>query len=415
MNIHFIGIRGVSMARLADFCRRSGASVSGSDKTLSGHSADNVRGADLVVYTGAVGADNPERAEAARLHIPTLSRAELLGRIAAEFPCSVGVAGCHGKTTTTALIGHALTPPAPEVHVGGDCAFPAGSGIFVTEACEYQRSFLQLKPSIAVVLNVALDHTDCYRDIDDAYAAFYAFAASAGKRIVNGDDRYCRMLPDAVTFGLNERCTYRAADVRTRGGLSFDLLVRGRYVLTARLPLVGRHNVYNALAAFAVADTLGVPPARALLGMCAFHGVGRRFERVGTACGAAVYTDYAHHPDEIAATIAAAREQTDGRLIAVFEPHTYTRTQAFLSGFVDVLAAADEVALAPVYAAREEPIPGVCSSAIGLGLQRRGCRAAVFDTYCALNDYVRSIARPNDLILYLGAGSIDTAAQNLCE
>lgn len=412
MRVHFIGINGVSMRRLADICRRRGDRVTGSDLTLNGHEAENVRGADLVVYTGAIAEDNPEIAEAKRLHIPLISRARMLGAVAASYPLSVGIAGCHGKTTATALTGYALRARDPEVHVGGDCEFPAGTGLFVTEACEYKRSFLELKPDVAVILNIGLDHTDCYRDIDDIFAAYRTFALSAGTRIVNGDDAYCRWIPHAVTFGLGEGCRYRAVNVFDGDGLAFDLLTDGCRRLSARLPLAGQHNVYNALAAFAVADVAGVDLRQALCDMQIFPGVKRRFERVGEMAGAAVYTDYAHHPTEITAALASARKRTAGRVIAVFEPHTYTRTQTFAAQFADALSAADAVVLAPIFAAREAPLPGVCSQSIWLGLKNR-TPSACFDTYCDVNAYVRASVRPGDTVIYLGAGTINQAAESL--
>lgn len=414
MKIHFVGIRGVSMSRLADICRRRGDTVTGSDLAAGGHRAENVHGADLVVYTGAAAADNPELAEARRLHIPTIERARMLADIAASYPLSIAISGCHGKTTATALTGCALAVRSPEVHVGGGCDFPPGAGVFVTEACEYRRSFLALRPDIAVVLNVGLDHTDCYRDIDEIFDAYRTFALSAGTRIVNGDDAYCRAIPGAVTFGTGENCDYRAVNVTSGRELSFDLLRGGRRILSARLPLVGKHNAYNALAAFAAADAAGAKPAEALIGMQTFTGVKRRFERVGEAAGAAVYTDYAHHPTEIEAALTAARALCRGRIIAVFEPHTYTRTAAFAAQFAEALCAADSIVLAPVYAARETPIAGVCAQSIWLELRRRHRPAAVFDTYCEINRYVTDIVRQGDLVLYLGAGSIDKAARDIC-
>lgn len=402
------------MSRLAELCRRRGDIVTGSDILTGGHCADNVRGADLVVYTGAAADDNPELAEARRLGIPTVSRAKMLSSLASEYPKCAGIAGCHGKTTATALTGFAISSLGPEVHMGGGCDFPHGSGVFVTEACEYKRSFLELKPDIAVVLNVGLDHTDCYADIGEIFDAYRAFALSAPLRIVNGDDAYCRCIEGAATFGRGENCAYRAVNVCCGRDLSFDLIVRGRYETAALLPLRGGHNVYNALAAVAVADALGVPPVRACLDMKAFKGVDRRFEYVGNLRGAEVYTDYAHHPDEIKASLETARSICRGKVIAVFEPHTYTRTASFADGFATALCLADEVVLAPIYAAREKPVTGVCSQSIWLKMRERCRNAVCLPTYCEINAYVRSGAGEGDLVIYLGAGTINRAAAQLC-
>lgn len=418
MRIHFIGICGVSMKRLADICARRGYQVTGSDLALNGHDAQNVHGADMVVYTAAA-ENNVELLEARRLGIPVLSRAQMLDRVAKGFSRSVAIAGCHGKTTAVGFAGCAAAALNPEIHIGGDVDYDCrgGDDLFITEACEYRRSFLTLTPDVAAVLNVDLDHTDCYRNMAEVFDCFSAFTLNATRcALVNGDDPYCRRLAarNVVTFGLGN-CDYRAEGVSTVYGRPCFTLCHDDDHIPMQLKVVGRHNVYNALCAVAAAHICGVPLLRAAEDAAAFSGVKRRFERLGQTNGAQIYTDYAHHPNEIAATVKTARDCGAKRVIVVFEPHTYSRTAALADRFADALSLADEVILTPIFAAREAPMQGVTSQNIWLQLEKNGKRAVCLDAYCAVNAYLYPRLQEGDFVLYTGAGTIDRAARSLLE
>ncbi len=408
MNIHFIGCLGASMSALADLTRSFGHNVTGSDRNLFGHDPKNIEGKDLVVYTNAVKDDNPELAAARRAKIKTVERAQYLADIAKNYSESVAVAGCHGKSTTTAMTGAALYSLDPTVHVGAaDASKIGGTRVFVTEACEYNRSFLKLSPTVAAVLNVAYDHPDCYkteRELEESYARFISNAETA---VVNGDDEFLSKF-DCLKFGCGGDNFYRAENIATENGLrSFDFYAGKKNSARVELSIHGAHNVYNALAAMSIAHILGVPPSSAAEGVKSFRGIARRFEYRGYAHGKAVYTDYAHHPDEIAATIASARELYDS-VTVVFQPHTYSRTAALYKETADSLSAADTVILAPIFAAREKPIVGVSSALIADALLSHGKTATLASS---IEDAAKLAALPgDDAVIFTGAGDIDKAA-----
>lgn len=407
MRIHFIGIDGVSMRALADLAKSRGHKVSGSDMRGEGHCARNVDGAELVVYTNAVPPDNCELQRARELGIPAIERAEYLANVAKKFGTAVAVAGCHGKSTATAMLGEALRAYSPTVHVGAKGASRIGGGrFFITEACEYKRSFLKLNPDIGVVLNVGYDHPDCYGDREQVEDAFKAFANQCKTLIVNGDDPLCAALSDrAATFGLSKNCAYRAENVSDGGARSFTYAHDGRRI-KVNLSVVGMHNVYNALAALAAADKAGVPLFQAVQGISHFTGIPRRFERKGIACGKTVFCDYAHHPDEIKATIAAARELFPSVAI-VFQPHTYSRTAALEDEFVDALNGADTVVFAPIFAAREKNICGASSHSLCRKLVERKQKTFCFDTFAEIISFCKTINEK--ALVFMGAGDIDVA------
>lgn len=423
MRIHFIGCNGVSMRELMQLERDRLNTVTGSDAALEGHDPKNVHGADLVVYTCAVGEDNVELSEAKRLGIPTIERAELLGQLAATYSSVIAIAGAHGKTTATGMTAAAMHSVFPTVHIGGElnpfgsARCRQGSGCFITEACEYRRSFLKLKPDIGAVLNVDLDHTDYYRDFGDIHSAYSEFAARCGVILVNSDDKgsvYLNNGASKYTFGLNGLAYFRGENIRPEDGnaYSFDFKAGEKKVCRICTPQPGFHNIYNALCAAAIAVLYGLSPEEAARNICSFKGVKRRFERVGHLCGATVVSDYAHHPKEIRATLSNAAKCTSGKVYAVFQPHTYTRTKSLETDFVRALKGADEVALLPVFPARETPIVGVTAHNIVLGLQREGIKAVHVDTFCAALDYLRSRVRKGDMVLFLGAGDIDCLARS---
>lgn len=408
MKIHFVGINGVSMRALADLVASRGHTVSGSDAGLGGHAAHNVDGCDLVVYTNAVPKDNCELARARRLGIPIIERAAYLGEISHTYDKVIAVAGCHGKSTATAMLGAAFETRDPTVHVGVAGSSKVGSNkYFITEACEYRRSFLKLKPDVGIILNIKYDHPDFYRNNDELLGAYAAFAAQCKTLIVNGDDDACAFLrKDAFTFGTSERCDYRAVDIKTENGYRSFTLAGGRFPAIS-LSVAGGHNVYNALAALAAAKLCGLAASECVPKLNAFCGIPRRFERKGLAFGKTIFTDYAHHPDEIAATIKTAREIFPS-VAVVFQPHTYSRTQSLMDGFVKALSLADTVVVAPIFAAREQPIDGVSSHSLCRELLKQKENAYCFDTFSEIVSFCKSLKEKT--VIFTGAGDIDKAA-----
>jgi UDP-N-acetylmuramate--alanine ligase len=444
---HFVGIGGAGMSGIAEVLAEYDVTVSGCDLALGeatgrlvelgvpvarGHDPAHLEGVDLVVVSSAVGADNPEVVEARRRGIAVVRRAEMLAELM-RLKYGVAIAGTHGKTTTTSLVGALLTEAGldPTVIVGGRLRV-SGTGArlghsdyMVVEADEFDRSFLSLAPILAVVTSVDADHLDTYRDLAEIEDAFLAFASRVpffGQVILCADDPHAAaLLPRlaghrVLTYGLAEGCDLRAAGLETRpAGSRFTLHHRVHGDLGAiEIPLPGLHNVRNALAAIGVALALGVPipvVARALAG---FGGVHRRFERLGTFQGAEVVDDYAHHPTEVAATLAAARQVYPRRTLhAVFQPHLYTRTRDLAQDFGRALLAADHALVTDVYPSRERPIAGVTGE-----LVVEAARALGHGRVESVPDWREAPARlaavgEGDVVLTLGAGDIYRLARRL--
>ncbi len=384
-HVHLVGIGGAGMSAIARVLVERGETVSGSDQTKSafaealealgvtihyGHAPENITGADLVVATSAVGDDNPEIAAARRSGVRVLRRQEFLGELTSGFQ-AVAIAGTHGKTTTTGLIAWILDQAglAPSFIVGGligdfGTNARAGAGkVFVIEADEYDRAFLGLRPSVAVVTNVEYDHPDSYTTVEAYRRAFAEFAGLVTDLlVVCQDDPVASKLASAgaarVTYGVDQAADWRAEDVRgnAAGGDDFLVLRHGELLGLVRNRLPGLHNVRNTVAALAVADHMGVSFSQAREAVTEFRGVGRRFEVVGEVAGVTVVDDYAHHPSEIRATLAAARERfPHAEIWAVFQPHTYSRTRALMSEFAAAFGGADHVIVTDIFASREKP------------------------------------------------------------
>jgi len=388
--IHMAGIGGAGMSPLAEVLMSRGHCVTGSDRAVSdstrhletlgikvqcGHEPSLIKGADLLVYSSAVGDDNLERVYADQNGIPAMRRAEVLGDVMRS-NFTICVSGTHGKTTTTSLVGTVLTDAniSPMVLVGGmlretgSHAIVGKGGVIVAEADEYDRSFLAMYPSIAVITNIEADHLDCYRDIDDIKDAFVQFTERTpfdGAVIACIDDDGVRdILPrirrTTVTYGVDEQADYRAVGIKFENvKTSFNVVHKNKQSGAAYIGLHGLHNVRNALAALAVACETGIEFEKAALGIAKFRGVKRRFEVTGEVGGITVVDDYAHHPSEIRATLEAARGMCGGRIVVVFQPHLYTRTRDFMEQFASSLSMADTVIVTGIYKAREEPITGV--------------------------------------------------------
>ena len=443
--VHFVGVGGVGQNAIARVLLEAGYPVSGSDLKDSettrdlerlgatihvGHRAEQVEGAGLVVISSAVPADNPEVVRARELGVPVVKRAEFLGELT-RHRRSVCVAGTHGKTTTSAMIGLALVAGGldPTVLVGGVVPALGTGGRFgrgehlVAEADEFDGSFLRFAPSIAVVTNVEPDHLDFYRDfaaIVDAFRAFVGRVPDDGYLIACWDDPVARGLGTAcsgqtVTYGLGSEGDWQAVEIAPNdlGGNDFAALRRGQVFGRFRLAVPGRHNVANALAALAVADLCGVGPATAAEALARFGGVRRRLELKGVEGGVHVYDDYAHHPTEIVATLRAARERHRGRLWCVFQPHTVNRTKSLFGEFAAAFGEADRVLVADIYvpAGREATTGEVTSADLVRAMRHPGA-----EHVARLEDIVERLAaeaRPGDLVLTMGAGDVYRVGEEL--
>lgn len=402
------------MRTLRTITARLGHETSGSDLTTGGHDPNNVKGANLVVFTGAISADNPEFSAARESGVPTIERSEYLAAIAASFGRVIAIAGSHGKTTATALTAAATACLNPTVHIGGEYAGGDGNEYFITEACEFRRSFLMLAPDVGVILNADLDHTDCYKTEAEAVEAFLAFGRRCRKLCVNGDDpRLGIDHPDKITFGLGENCDVRAVGLCADGEnrYSFSLFCLGVNMGRLELSLVGRHNVYNALAAASVALGEGVSMSEFARAFVGFKGVARRMETLGYVRGARVIADYAHHPTEIRALIASLRPRA--RLIVVFEPHTYSRTRDLFDKFATCFRGADEVVFLPVFAAREKT--GEVTSVDLYNAVSKIMPARYFGSYAEAENYLFGEVGEGDIVVFAGAGTIYSAAADFAK
>ena len=436
-HVHLVGIGGVSMRPLGLVLQGMGLQVTGSDMNSSvstdeliakgihvaiGHRAENIQGAACVIRTAAAHNDNPEIAAARAAGIPVFERAQAWGVIMQSYRNAVCVSGTHGKTTTTSMLTHILMAAEkdPTVMIGGylpllHAGHRVGHGdTILLESCEYCDSFLNFFPTLAVVLNVEADHLDYFKDLAAVQASFHKFAElSTGGVIANGDDPHTVEAMeglDVVTFGLNpgNRVTVQNMCPDWR---HFDVVCDGAFYCHLDMGVLGKHNALNALAAAGAAWMLGIDGTAVSEGLATFHGAGRRMEYKGQYNGAQVYDDYAHHPDELKATIESVRTMGSHRVVVAFQPHTYTRTHALFEDFVRELQKADVVVLAEIYAARERNLLGISSQ----DLQKQIPGSVYCRTLPEVTEYLASIAQPGDLILTVGAGDIYRAGEALLQ
>lgn len=449
-NIHCIGIGGIGLSAIAELLLSRGYTVSGSDMKESditlhlarsgarifiGHRAENVEEADLVVYSAAVGSDNPELVRAAEKGIPAVTRAELLGVLMREYENSIAISGTHGKTTTTSMVSLVFEAARlePTIFVGGNLAEIGGnvkvghSQYFITEACEYMDSFLNLRPKMEIILNIDSDHLDYFKDIEHIVSSFDRFAHLVPKEgtIIAYDanpfvNKVISGLDNVVTFGLGENCDYAASGIcfSENGMPSFDVLHRGTFLCRVQLAIPGEHNILNALAAFACCHTLGVDAALIAQTLENFHGTQRRFDLVGTtARGVKVVDDYAHHPTEIKATLHASQNVPHNQLWCIFQPHTYTRTLALFDQFAEAFNKADKLILTEIYAAREKNIYKISSAQLVEKIKETHPEKMVLfmDNFEEIADYVWENAQPGDMVITMGAGDIYKVGEMILE
>ena len=440
--VHFVGIAGAGMSALAELLVRRGVTVTGCDANadavddlarlgvaiVQGHDPAHVEEARALVVTSAMPKDHPELERARARGLPVIRRAEALGEATAGREL-IAVAGTHGKSTTTVMTADALAAAGldPTALVGGRVAAwggnlrAGGDEHYVVEADEYDRSFLALAPTVAVVTNLEADHLDIYRDLEDICAAFEQFAMGARVIVLCADDAGACMLAtpptaEIIRYGIDSPdARLVARDVVLDAlGARFTVWYDGESMGAVTLQVPGAHNVRNALAAIGAGIALGAAVPKLAEGLAAFHGVERRFQRLGVVDDVAVVDDYAHHPTEIAATIAAARAAYPGRrLLAAFQPHLFSRTRDFAAEFGRVLASADLLFLTEIYPARERPMPGVTTSLLCDAVQSAGGSVHWRGERGDLAGALRSSVRPGDLVLLMGAGDITRTGPEL--
>lgn len=446
-HIHFIGIGGVSMSGLAQISLKNGFTVTGSDRLKSGvtdkleklgakiykgHDAKNVKGADLIVYTAAVHDDNPEIAEAKRLGIRLVSRAEFLGAVMKPYKHVAGIAGTHGKTTTTSMLAYALLSAKldPTISVGGELDIIDGnirtgdSQYFVTEACEYTNSFLNFFPTVAVITNVDADHLDFFSGIDEIIESFRKYALltkGKGCVVASGEDENVKKALsgtglDIKYYGIGKGYEYHAENLIYKSGFpAFEIWHEDSLLCSLELRVPGKHNVLNALAVAAVCDFWGLDAKLYADGISKFHGAKRRFEKKGTYNGATIMDDYAHHPTEIKATLAAAKELQYNRLWCIFQPHTYSRTRTLWNDFLGSFDGVDELIISDIYAAREKPDGVTTSEKLAADIEKRGIKARYLGDFSEIENVLGKELAPDDLVFTIGAGNIVDIADNLCK
>lgn len=438
--VHMIGIGGSSMSGLAEMLLKEGYVVTGSDNANShaverlrgagievfvGHKAENVHGAALIVFSAAIAADNPEREEGRRLGIPEMERSVLLGELMLGHKKSICVCGAHGKTTTSSMIAQTLLEAGldPTVHIGGRLdalgggTRVGGRDVFVAEACEFHGSFLQMHPTIAVVLNIDADHLDYYKDIDDiecAFGKFLALLPEDGTAIGWGEDaRIMRLFAHLsiarVTFGFSRDNDYYPDNLvySEFGCPEFDVMRGGEKQAHLKLQVAGKFSVLNALAAFAAAREAGAGAEAAAESLTNFKGVHRRFELTGIIDGVRMYHDYGHNPAEMRAALSVAKMQKAGRVFAVMQPHTYSRVKTLFDDYLTCTEDADCTLVTDIYAAREKDPGDINTPMLIKGMRAHGINAVHTPSFDDTERYLRAHWQKGDLVLTMGCGNIN--------
>lgn len=447
-NLHFTGIGGISMSALAEIMISRGFTVTGSDSheskitdhleslgakifynQVAGNISSNI---DVLIYTAAIKQDNPELVKAKELGIPLLTRAEFLGQIMLNYPMAIGVSGTHGKTTTTSMLSQIMLEgnTDPTILVGGIMPAIHGntrvghSDKLITEACEYTNSFLSFKPNMAIILNVAADHLDFFKDLDDIRHSFRKFAELVpddGFLVINSDIDNLEYFTDGlkckvITVGSDPaKSDYSAANIEfdqfAKG--SYDLVVNGEKSFHVALNVTGEHNIYNSLAAIAAAHAMGISDENIKAGLTQYGGTDRRFQYKGKVGDVTIIDDYAHHPDEITATIKTAKHYPHKKMWVVFQPHTYSRTKSLLPEFGKALKEADAVVLADIYAAREKDTLGVSSLDVKKEIEKYGTEVHYYPSFSEIENFLLESCSPGDLLITMGAGDIVKIGEHL--
>lgn len=435
-SIYFIGIGGINMSSLAHISHLRGYKTGGSDREKTalterlreegieifyGHSAENVDGYDAVVYTVAISPDNPEYVRAQERGIPCISRADYLGYLMLGYKNRIGVSGMHGKSTCTSMCatvfmegeGDPTVLSGAELDAMGGAYRIGNSENFIFEACEYMDSFLDFNPSMAIILNIEMDHVDYFKSMEqicDSYAKFADITGEGGTVIANADNEYIPVAlagyrGKVVTFGVSSgSADYTAINIRYPDGFGeFDVMYRGEFLAHVKLSVTGEHNIYNALAAFAAGHISGLDPEKIALGLTRFKGAKRRMEFKGTVNGALVFDDYGHHPTEVASTLAGVAKRDLSRLFCVFQPHTYSRTYTLMEEFATAFDAAEQIIIADIYPARETDDLGISGETLAI---RIGEKAIYISGFENIANELNSLLYPGDILIVMGAGDI---------
>ena len=439
--IHFIGIGGAGMCPLAEILHAKGYLLSGSDNNESdtlariralgipvamGQRAENIGDAEMVVFTAALLPDNPELVAARELGVPTFERSKLFGAVTRKFGHCIGVCGTHGKTTTTALLTQMLLQADIDAAavIGGRLPLIGANGktgtadMIVCEACEFANTFLDLSPSVAVILNIDADHLEFFKTMDNLIASFTKFASMARDAVIyNGDDEKTVRAVEAssagtrISFGYSDKNDWYAENIEMRRGAfaAFDVMYKGIDMGRAELNIPGIHNVLNALAAIAAADYAGADINKTLVSLSQFGGAGRRFEILGEYHGITIADDYAHHPAELKVTLEAAKKMRFDRVWAVFQPFTFSRTYMLLDDFADVLKIADRVVLTEIMGSREVNTYDIHTEQLAEKIDG----SVWFDSFDSIARYLYENVAPGDLVITLGCGDVYKIAKKL--
>lgn len=441
-NIHFIGIGGSGMCPLAEILLNWGYNISGSDNNpgdnidklrslgvnvIMGQKAENIKGAEMIVYTAALLSDNPELVAAKESSVPTFERSKLFGAITRMYTNCIGVCGTHGKTTVTSMLSQVLimAQKDPTAVIGGKLPLIDSHGragktdLMVCEACEFVDTFLDLSPDIAVILNIDEDHLDYFKTLDNLIASFTKFSLLTTKALIyNGDDANTikaveNVDKEKITFGFSEKNDYYAQNITYNKGAfgEFDVMHKGAKVAHLKLNIPGKHNILNALAAFAAASYVGTNAEDCEKGIEAFSGAGRRFEILGEYKGITIADDYAHHPQELEAILSSVMKMGYNNVWAVFQPFTYSRTYMLLDDFAKVLQIPDKCVMTEIMGSRERNTYDIYTK----DLAEKIPNSVWFGTFEEVSNYVVENATEGDLIITLGCGDIYKAAKMMIE
>ncbi len=443
-HIYFIGIGGISMSALAEIMIDEGNRVSGSDRSPShiikkleslgakiyiNHERKNItEDIDLVVYTSAISNDNPELLRAQELNLNIMDRAEFLGLIMKKYKNAVCISGTHGKTTTTGMVSSILieTDMKPTIFLGGEMDSLGGNllrgsyDIMLTEACEYKRNFLKFNPTMEIILNIEEDHLDYYKNLEDIESAFVEYAQKipqTGHLIVNEKHKmlFKNIKCNVITFGSDNNADYYPENISLMPVPSYTLMHKGQRIEDISLKVFGEHNILNSVAAAAAVLSLGVDSETIKNGLSDFKGTHRRYEYKGDYNGASIIDDYAHHPSEMKATLKTAKSYTSGKVITVFQPHTFTRTKKLLNEFAEALTHTDEVILLDIYAAREKDNGEIHSKDIIVKMNDMNKGGYYAESFQAAADIIKSLASEGDTIITMGAGNVNDVVDLLID
>lgn len=442
-HIYFIGIGGISMSALAEVMINEKVKVSGSDRNSShitkkliklganiyiNHESKNITDdIDLIVYTSAIANDNPELLKAQELNLNIMDRAEFLGLIMKNYYHSICVSGTHGKTTTTGMLSSILieTDIKPTIFLGGEMDSLGGNllqgsyDLMLTEACEYKRNFLKFNPTMEIILNIEEDHLDYYKDLADIESAFVEYAEKipeSGHLVVNvnHESLFKHLKCDVITFGENKDADYYPENINFFPVPSFDLMNNGQKITEITLNVFGEHNILNSIAASAACLALGIDAKTVKSGLLNFKGTHRRYEYKGEVNGATIIDDYAHHPSEMKATLKTAKAYTKGKVITVFQPHTFTRTKKLLNEFAEALTHTDEAILIDIYAAREINTGEVHSKDILAKMKKFYNKDGHYaESFHGAAEIIKSLAQNGDLVITMGAGNVNDVVDYL--